>query len=37
MRLVHKNNQSQHFDHDKLNPKQLNRRIEYLIFYEKLH
>lgn len=37
IRLVHKNNQSQHFDHDKLNPKQLNRRIEYLIFYEKLH
>lgn len=36
IRLVHKNNQSQHFDHDKLNPKQLNRRIEYLIFYKKL-
>lgn len=36
IRFVHKNNHIQDLDQDKLNPKQLNRRIKYLIFYENL-
>lgn len=36
IRFVHKNINIQDLDHDKLNPKQLNRRIKYLIFYENL-
>ena len=36
IRFVHKNNHIQDFDQDKLNSKQLNQRIKYLIFYENL-
>lgn len=36
IRFVHKNNHIHDLDQDKLNPKQLNRGIKYLIFYENL-